>query len=84
MAEDAHILVVDDDARLRTLLARYLAEHGFRVTAVEHAAEAREKLGFLKPDLVVLDVMMPGESGLELAESLHREQRIRIPILLLT
>ncbi|MGH7190547.1 MAG: response regulator [Acetobacteraceae bacterium] len=84
MAEGAHILVVDDDARLRSLLARYLAEHGFRVTAVEHAAEAREKLGFLKPDLVVLDVMMPGESGLELAESLHREQRLRVPILLLT
>lgn len=84
MAENAHILVVDDDARLRGLLARYLAEHGFRVTAVENAAEAREKLGFLKPDLVVLDVMMPGESGLELAESLHRERQISVPILLLT
>ncbi|MGH7104325.1 MAG: response regulator transcription factor, partial [Acetobacteraceae bacterium] len=84
MAENAHILVVDDDARLRSLLARYLAEHGFRVTAVENAAEAREKLGFLKPDLVVLDIMMPGESGLELAESLHRERQIRVPILLLT
>ncbi|MGH7067909.1 MAG: response regulator transcription factor [Acetobacteraceae bacterium] len=84
MAEDAHILVVDDDARLRGLLARYLAERGFRVTAAGDAAEAREKLGFLKPDLVVLDVMMPGESGLELAHSLQRDPQIRVPILLLT
>ncbi len=83
-AENAHVLVVDDDARLRGLLARYLAEHGFRVTTAENAAEAREKLGFLKPDLVVLDVMMPGESGLSLVESLHRDRPRRIPVLLLT
>ncbi len=84
MAEESHILVVDDDARLRSLLARYLAEHGFRVTAAESAAEAREKLSFLKPDLVILDVMMPGESGLSLDESLHRDRAQRIPVLLLT
>ncbi|HTU54519.1 MAG TPA: response regulator transcription factor [Acetobacteraceae bacterium] len=84
MAEDAHILVVDDDARLRGLLSRYLAEHGFRVTVAESAAEAREKLGFLTPDLMVLDVMMPGESGLQLAESLHRERVKEVPLLLLS
>jgi two-component system, OmpR family, phosphate regulon response regulator OmpR len=84
VAEDAHILVVDDDARLRGLLSRYLAEHGFRVTVAESAAEAREKLGFLTPDLMVLDVMMPGESGLQLAESLHRERVKEVPLLLLS
>jgi len=84
MTEAPHILVVDDDARLRSLLARYLGEHGFRVTAAENAAEAREKLGFVKPDLMVLDVMMPGESGLSLAESLHRDRAQHIPVLLLT
>jgi two-component system phosphate regulon response regulator OmpR len=84
VAEDAHILVVDDDARLRRLLSRYLAEHGFRVTVAESAAEAREKLGFLTPDLMVLDVMMPGESGLQLAESLHRERVKEVPLLLLS
>jgi two-component system, OmpR family, phosphate regulon response regulator OmpR len=84
VAQDAHILVVDDDARLRSLLSRYLAEHGFRVTVAESAVEARGKLGFLKPDLVVLDVMMPGESGLELTESLRRDRAQRVPVLLLT
>ena len=82
--DDAHILVVDDDARLRGLLSRYLAEHGFRVTVAESAAEAREKLRFLKPDLMVLDVMMPGESGLQLAESLHRDKATDLPVLLLS
>ncbi|HUA78515.1 MAG TPA: response regulator transcription factor [Acetobacteraceae bacterium] len=84
MADDAHILVVDDDARLRGLLSRYLAEHGFRVTVAENAAEAREKLSFLKPDLLVLDVMMPGESGLQLAESLHQDRARELPVLLLS
>ena len=65
MTEDALILVVDDDARLRALLSRYLAENGFRVTTAEHAAEARDQLRFLQPDLMVLDVMMPGENGLD-------------------
>ena len=69
--DEAHILVVDDDARLRGLLSRYLAEHGFRVTTAENAAEARGKLRFVQPDLMVLDVMMPGETGLELTESLR-------------
>ena len=83
MADDALILVVEDDPRLRALLQRYLGENGFRVTAAEHAAEAREKLRFLQPDLMVLDVTMPGESGLSLTESLRREKQ-EVPILLLT
>ncbi len=83
MADDALILVVDDDARLRALLSRYLAENGFRVSTAEHAAEARDRLRFLQPDLIVLDVMMPGENGLSLTESLRREHG-DLPVLLLT
>ena len=84
MAEDAHILVVDDDARLRALLSRYLAGEGFRVTTAETATEARDKLRFMHPDMLVLDVMMPGESGLTLTESLRHEQGSEMPVLLLT
>ena len=80
---EAHVLVVDDDARLRALLSRYLAEQGFRVTTAGHAAEAREQMRFMQPDLLVLDVMMPGETGLSLTNSL-RAQRADLPILLLT
>jgi len=83
MADDAHILVVDDDARLRALLQRYLAGEGFRVTTAETATDARDKLRFMHPDMMVLDVMMPGESGLTLTESL-REQGSDVPVLLLT
>jgi two-component system phosphate regulon response regulator OmpR len=83
MAEDALVLVVEDDPRLLGLLQRYLGENAFRVVAAEDAAEAREKLRFLQPDLIVLDVMMPGESGLSLTESLRREKS-DVPILLLT
>ncbi len=84
MADEALILLVEDDARLRDRLARYLAQEGFRVTAAENAADARAKLTFLSPDLIVLDVMMPpGETGLQLTESL-REQGNDLPILLLT
>jgi two-component system phosphate regulon response regulator OmpR len=86
--DDALILVVDDDARLRGLLQRYLAEQGFRVSTAETAAEARDRLRFLQPDLVVLDVMMPGENGLDLTEALRRERaaegRPPLPVLLLT
>jgi two-component system phosphate regulon response regulator OmpR len=81
--EDALILVVDDDARLRGLLSRYLGENGFRVTTASSALEARDRLRFLQPDLMVLDVMMPGESGLGLTESL-RAQSSEVPVLLLT
>ncbi len=84
MADDAHILVVDDDARLRGLLSRYLAGEGFRVTTADNAADARAKLRAINPDLLVLDVMMPGESGLDLTEALRREQGHDLPVLLLT
>ena len=85
MAEDALILVVDDDARLRALLQRYLLENGFRVTTAENAADARDKLRFISPDLMVLDVMMPGESGLELVQSMRANPSDGSPpVLLLT
>jgi two-component system phosphate regulon response regulator OmpR len=78
-----HVLVVDDDTRLRELLRKYLAGNGFLVTTAADAADARAKLRSLAFDLIVLDVMMPGESGLELTEGLRRDSSA-IPILLLT
>jgi len=83
MADDALILVVEDDPRLRNLLQRYLGENGFRVVTAENAAEARDRLRFLQPEMMVLDVMMPGESGLSLTAALRTENS-DIPILLLT
>jgi len=83
MPDPAHILVVDDDFRLRALLSRFLAENGFRVTAAADAGAARDRLRFLQPDLMVLDIMMPGESGLSLAEALRRDHT-DLPVLLLT
>lgn len=82
MADLPHVLVVDDDSRLRSLLHRYLSENGFRVTGAADADEARRRLGGLAFDLIVLDVMMPGETGLELTTDLRRTERV--PILLLT
>ena len=80
--EAPHILVVDDDARLRRLLAKYLIEHGFLVATAEDAADARGKLGSFAFDLIVLDLMMPGESGLSFAVDLRK--RSGVPILMLT
>lgn len=77
-----HILAVDDDDRLRDLLQRYLSEHGFRVTAATDAADARKRMETLSFDLIVLDLMMPGESGMEFAESIR--QSSNVPILMLT
>ena len=83
MTDDApHILVVDDDNRLRGLLRRYLADSGFRVTAAASAAEARKHLESLDFDLLVLDVMMPGETGIALTEALRKSSAV--PILMLT
>ena len=79
---EPHLLVVDGDARLRELLRRYLSDSGFRVTAAADASEARSNLASFAFDLVVLDVMMPGESGLELTRALRADGRI--PVLLLT
>lgn len=83
LSDDApHILVVDDDRRIRELLKRYLTDNGYRVTIAESAAEARARLAGLAFDLLVLDVMMPGETGFELTTSLRRSSNV--PILMLT
>src|ERR1700746_2734903 len=79
---EPHLLVVDDDARLRGLLRRYLSDSGFRVTAAADAGEARSNLASFAFDLVVLAVMLPCESGVELTRALRAEGRI--PVLLLT
>jgi two-component system phosphate regulon response regulator OmpR len=77
-----HILVVDDDQRLRALLQKYLSSNGFRVTAAADAQEARALVKSIAFDILILDVMMPGESGLELTRSLRTQSQV--PILLLT
>lgn len=77
-----HILVVDDDRRLRDLLSRYLAENGFRVTVAANAAEARQRIGGIAYDVLIVDVMMPGEDGLSLTRSLHGE--LGVPVIILT
>lgn len=82
MNAGAHILVVDDDARLRELLRKYLSEHGFRVTTAADSADAEAKLGALAFDLLVLDVMMPGENGIDFTRRLRAGNSV--PILLLT
>jgi two-component system phosphate regulon response regulator OmpR len=82
MTEQAHILVVDDDTRLRQLLRKYLSDNGYLVSTAGDAGEAREQLAAMAFDLIVLDVMMPGESGLELTRALRTDNAV--PILLLT
>lgn len=77
-----HLLVVDDDTRIRTLLREYLTDNGFRVTVASNAADSRRLLRSLDFDLLVLDVMMPGETGLDLTKSLRDEKDV--PILMLT
>jgi len=82
-----HLIVVDDDDRLRKLLNRYLTEQGMIVSTASNAAEARALLQSLSYDLMVLDVMMPGESGFDLTRSLRQGPRFskrNLPILLLT
>ena len=79
---DLEILVVDDDTRLRELLKSFLSRNGFRVTAASSASEARQRLQGLDFDLIVLDVMMPGQTGLEFAGELRRTDDV--PILMLT
>ena len=80
--DSPHLLVVDDDARLRDLLRRYLTGNGFRVTAAADASEARTLMKSLTFDALVLDVMMPGENGFDLAASIRAQSDI--PILMLT
>jgi two-component system, OmpR family, phosphate regulon response regulator OmpR len=72
LEDDAsHLLIVDDDRRIRDLLSRFLKERGYRVTTAENAAGARTALQSFDFDLIVLDVMMPGESGLDLARAIR-------------
>jgi two-component system phosphate regulon response regulator OmpR len=77
-----HLLIIDDDSRIRELLGKYLGEHGFRVTTAANAADARHRLSGLTFDLLIVDVMMPGESGMELTKSLR--ETMAVPILMLT
>jgi two-component system, OmpR family, phosphate regulon response regulator OmpR len=82
-ADDApHLLVVDDDRRIRALLSRFLVSEGYRVTTAETARDARAKLEGLDFDLLILDVMMPGENGFDLARAIRGSSAV--PILMLT
>ena len=83
MADRPHILVVDDDRRLRQLLRSYLAENGFRVTVAANAAEARRRMEGISFDLMILDIMMPGENGKQLTERLRAASE-KIPVLMLS
>ena len=78
----AHILIVDDDDRIRSLVKRYLNENKFLVTTANSAEDAAEKILIIKFDLIVLDVMMPGKNGLEFMQ--ENKKKIDTPIILLT
>src|SRR3546814_18284921 len=81
VATQPHILVVDDDTRLRGLLQRYLSDQGFRVTTAVDAADARATLAALAFDLLVLDIMLPGETGLQPTAPLRRYSTVAILLL---
>jgi two-component system phosphate regulon response regulator OmpR len=81
-ADLPHILAIDDDDRLRELLQKFLSKNGFRVSVARDAPDARAKLAALEFDLMILDLMMPGESGLNLAANIRKTNPI--PILMLT
>src|SRR3989344_831242 len=76
-----HLLVVDDDPQLRELLARYLGEQGFRVSAVADGAVMGALLAREQPDLAILDLMLPGEDGLSIARALRSQGHVTIIIL---
>lgn len=80
--EAPHLLVVDDDSRIRTLITRFLTENGFRVTAAQSAEEAGKKMAIIDFDLLIVDVMMPGESGMDFTARIRRGSAV--PILMLT
>jgi two-component system, OmpR family, phosphate regulon response regulator OmpR len=83
LPDDApHILVVDDDERIRDLLGGYLRQNGFRITQAENGAAAHARLAGLAFDCIILDVMMPGENGFDVAEALRKNSDV--PILMLT
>ena len=78
----AHILVVDDDDGIRSLIKKYLTENNFLITTANCAEDASEKISIVKFDLIILDIMMPGQNGLEFTQE-HKE-KINTPIILLT
>jgi two-component system, OmpR family, phosphate regulon response regulator OmpR len=78
----AHILVVDDDDGIRSLVKQYLKENSFLITTANSAEEAKEKVSLIKFDLIVLDIMMPGQNGLEFTQ--EHKKKINTPIILLT
>ena len=77
-----HILIVDDDDRIRNLLKDYLSENNYIVSTAENSDQAKEKLLYIKFDIIILDVMMPGQNGYELTKEIKKN--IKIPIILLT
>jgi two-component system phosphate regulon response regulator OmpR len=77
-----HILIVDDDDRIRNLLKDYLSDNDYIVSTAENASQAKERLQYLKFDIIILDVMMPGQNGYDLTKEIKKE--IQIPIILLT
>tara|TARA_B100000886_G_scaffold340482_1_gene310374 strand:+ start:449 stop:1126 length:678 start_codon:yes stop_codon:yes gene_type:complete len=80
--KNLHILIVDDDDRIRSLLKDYLTENFYIVSTAEDAKEAKEKLNFIKFDVIILDVMMPGQDGYDLTRDIKK--RLNVPIILLT
>ncbi len=82
MMEQPHILVVDDDRDIRDLLARYLSEHGLRVRGAADGREMRQALDDWSIDLIILDLMLPGEDGLSLCRRLRADSKI--PVIMLT
>ena len=77
-----HILIVDDDDRIRDLLKDYLSQNNYIVSTAENADQAKERLKYLKFDIIILNVMMPGQNGYELTK--EKKKKIKIPIVLLT
>ncbi|WP_430403602.1 response regulator [Hyphomonas sp.] len=84
MKDPAHILVVDDDDRIRDLLKRFLAREGYRVTTASDAVSARRMFSSMEFDLAILDVMMPGEDGLSLLAGMREGRQKETPVMLLT
>ena len=78
----SHILVVDDDDRIRSLLKDYLRDNSYIVSTAENAEQAKNKLGTLKFDIIILDVMMPGQNGYDLTKEIKKQ--MKVPIILLT
>ena len=78
----AHILVVDDDDGIRSLVKKYLYENNFLITTAENAEDAKKKIELIKFDLIILDIMMPGKSGLEFIS--ENKKKLQTPIILLT